>query len=71
MKYTVKTPVEGYSGIIASLRFSDGVYEGEITNQNILNYFNKKGYTVIKHEETTEKPKTTRTRKKKEDDNNV
>ena len=71
MKYTVKTPVEGFNGIAASLRFSDGVYEGEITNPNILNYFNKKGYTVIEHKETTEKPKTTRTRKKKEDDNNV
>lgn len=69
MKYTVKTPVEGFNGIAASLCFFDGVYEGEITNQNILNYFNKKGYTVIEHKKVTEKPKTTR--KKKGDDNNV
>ena len=56
MKYVIKTPVEGFTGVCASLPFFCGKYEGEIENPNILNYFRKKGYTI---EEIEEKPKTT------------
>ena len=64
MKYIIKTPVEGLTGISASLPFLDGKFEGEINNPNIINYFRKKGYTI---EEIVDKPKTTKSRSKKED----
>ena len=41
MKYIIKTPVEGFCGISASLPFLDGKFEGEINNPNIINYFRK------------------------------
>ena len=59
MKYIVKTPVEGFTGISASLPFLDGKFEGEINNPNIINYFRKKGYKI---EEIVDKPKTTKSR---------
>ena len=64
MKYIVKTPVEGFTGISASLPFLDGIFEGEINNPNIINYFKKKNYII---EEIVDKPKTTKSRTKKED----
>lgn len=64
MKYIVKTPVEGFTGISASLPFFNGKYEGEINNPNIINYFKKKNYYI---EEIVDKPKTTKSRSKKED----
>ena len=64
MKYIVKTPVEGFTGISASLHFFNGKYEGEINNPNIINYFKKKNYII---EEIVDKPKTTKSRSKKED----
>ena len=64
MKYIVKTPVEGFTGISASLPFLDGKFEGEINNPNIINYFKKKNYII---EEIVDKPKTTKSRAKKED----
>lgn len=64
MKYIIKTPVEGFCGISASLPFLDGKFEGEIDNPNIINYFRKKGYKI---EEIVDKPKATKSRVKKED----
>lgn len=64
MKYIVNTPVEGFTGISASLPFLDGKFEGEINNPNIINYFKKKNYII---EEIVDKPKTTKSRSKKED----
>ena len=64
MKYIVKTPVEGFTGISASLLFSNGKFEGEINNPNIIDYFRKNGYEI---EEIVDKPKTTKSRSKKED----
>lgn len=59
MKYVIKTPVKGFTGVCASLPFFDGKYEGEINNPNVIKYFKKKGYFV---EEINEKPKATTTK---------
>lgn len=46
----VYTPLEGYNGISASVEFVNGV--GETDNENLLEWFEEKGYTVER-----EKPK--------------
>ena len=53
----VYTPLQGYNGISASVTFVNGV--GETDNENLLEWFEEKGYTV-EHE----KPK--RAKKSKE-----
>lgn len=40
----VKTPVEGFSGVVAGVEFTDGA--GETDNANALSYFRRHGYTV-------------------------
>ena len=47
----VYTPLQGYNGISASVEFVNGV--GETDNENLLEWFEEKGYTV----ERDEKPK--------------
>ena len=47
----VYTPLQGYNGISASVEFVNGV--GETDNENLLEWFEEKGYTV----EREEKPK--------------
>lgn len=47
----VYAPLEGYNGISASVEFVNGV--GETDNENLLEWFEEKGYTV----EREEKPK--------------
>jgi len=47
----VYTPLQGYNGISASVTFVNGV--GETDNENLLEWFEEKGYTV----EREEKPK--------------
>lgn len=54
----VYTPLQGYNGISASVEFVNGV--GETDNENLLEWFEEKGYTV----ERDEKPK--RAKKAKE-----
>lgn len=54
----VYTPLQGYNGISASVTFVNGV--GETDNENLLEWFEEKGYTV----ERDEKPK--RAKKAKE-----
>ena len=54
----VYTPLQGYNGISASVEFVNGV--GETDNENLLEWFEEKGYTV----ERDEKPK--RVKKAKE-----
>ena len=46
----VYTPLQGYNGISASVEFVNGV--GETDNENLLEWFEEKGYTVER-----EKPK--------------
>lgn len=46
----VYAPLEGYNGISASVEFVNGV--GETDNENLLEWFEEKGYTVER-----EKPK--------------
>lgn len=53
----VYTPLQGYNGISASVEFVNGV--GETDNENLLEWFEEKGYTVER-----EKPK--RAKKDKE-----
>lgn len=47
----VYAPLEDYNGISASVEFVNGV--GETDNENLLEWFEEKGYTV----EREEKPK--------------
>lgn len=47
----VYTPLKDYNGISASVTFVNGV--GETDNENLLEWFEEKGYTV----EREEKPK--------------
>lgn len=47
----VYTPLEDYNGISASVTFVNGV--GETDNENLLEWFEERGYTV----EREEKPK--------------
>lgn len=47
----VYTPLQGYNGISASVEFVNGV--GETDNENLLEWFEEKGYTV----EREDKPK--------------
>jgi len=54
----VYAPLKDYNGISASVTFVNGV--GEIDNENLLEWFEEKGYTV----ERDEKPK--RAKKAKE-----
>ncbi len=54
----VYAPLEDYNGISASVTFVNGV--GETDNENLLEWFEEKGYTV----ERDEKPK--RAKKAKE-----
>lgn len=44
MKYTIKTPVEGYTGISASLHFLNG--KAETDNDKLVEWFIKHGYQV-------------------------
>ena len=53
----VYAPLQGYNGISASVTFVNGV--GETDNENLLEWFEEKGYTVER-----EKPK--RAKKSKE-----
>ena len=46
----VYAPLQGYNGISASVEFVNGV--GETDNENLLEWFEEKGYTVER-----EKPK--------------
>ena len=54
----VYAPLQNYNGISASVEFVNGV--GETDNENLLEWFEEKGYTV----EREEKPK--RAKKAKE-----
>ena len=47
----VYTPLKDYNGISASITFLDGA--GETDNENLLEWFEERGYTV----EREEKPK--------------
>lgn len=58
MKYTIKTPVEGYTGISASLHFLNG--KAETNNDKLAEWFIKHNYQVIINESESAKPKTTR-----------
>lgn len=40
----VKTPVEGFSGVVAGVAFTDGV--GETDNPTALSYFRRHGYGI-------------------------
>ena len=50
----VYAPLKDYNGISASVTFVNGV--GETDNENLLEWFEEKGYTV----EREEKPKRTK-----------
>lgn len=44
MLYKITTPVEGYTGVIAGISFSNG--EGETDNSWLADWFTEKGYSV-------------------------
>ena len=44
----VYTPLQGYNGISASVEFVNGV--GETDNENLLEWFEEKGYTIERDE---------------------
>lgn len=46
-KKTIKTPVEGYNGIVAGVAFTDGV--GHTDNEAAIAYFARQGYEVGGH----------------------
>lgn len=46
----VYTPLQGYNGISASVTFVNGV--GETDNENLLEWFEEKGYTVEREEKS-------------------
>lgn len=54
----VYAPLKDYNGISASVEFVNGV--GETDNENLLEWFEEKGYTV----ERDEKPKRAKKTKK-------
>ena len=58
MKYTIKTPVEGYRGVSASLHFFYG--QAETDSDRLADWFKKHKYQVICNESEPAKPKTTR-----------
>lgn len=41
---TIKTPVEGFSGLVAGVHFVDGV--GKTDNESAIAYFERQGYGV-------------------------
>ena len=43
-KKTIKTPVEGYNGIVAGVAFTDGV--GHTDDEGAIAYFERQGYEV-------------------------
>lgn len=47
---SIKSPVEGFTGIVVGVHFKGGV--GETDNEGALNYFGRHGYTV----ETPQEP---------------
>lgn len=57
MKAIIKSPVEDYMGISASVSFADGKAEADISESQ-LDYFKSAGYTV----EILETPKTAKTK---------
>lgn len=44
MAKTIKTPVEGFNGIVAGVQFVDGV--GKTDDEGAIAYFERQGYTV-------------------------
>ena len=46
-KTTIKTPVEGYNGIVAGVAFTDGV--GHTDDESAIAYFQRQGYEVGGH----------------------
>ena len=46
----VYAPLKGYNGISASVTFVNGV--GETDNENLLEWFEEKGYTVEREEKS-------------------
>ena len=59
MKAIIKSPVEDYMGVSASVAFADGRAEADISESQ-LDYFESAGYKV----EILESPKTTKTKTK-------
>lgn len=49
---SIKSPVEGFTGIVIGVSFKDGV--GEADNEGALNYFRRHGYTVKAEEDRGE-----------------
>lgn len=58
----VKTPVEGFSGVVAGVEFKDG--KGETDNPAALMYFARHGYD-IEHEKPEHKTAAKKTAAKK------
>lgn len=46
-KKTIKTPVEGFNGIVVGVAFNDGV--GHTDNESAISYFERHGYEVAGH----------------------
>lgn len=59
MKAIIKSPVEDYMGVSASVAFADGRAEADISESQ-LDYFESAGYKV----EILESPKTTKAKTK-------
>lgn len=59
MKAIIKSPVEDYMGVSASVAFADGKAEADISESQ-LDYFESAGYKV----EILESPKTTKAKTK-------
>jgi hypothetical protein len=43
-KHTIETPVEGFNGLVAGVRFVDG--KGSTDDEGAIAYFERQGYTV-------------------------
>lgn len=51
---SIKSPVDGFTGIVVGVHFKDGF--GETDNEGALNYFGRHGYTVETVDETKPEP---------------
>lgn len=54
MKYAIKSPVEGYAGISAGVRFKDGV--GVTDNPKAADWLKSKGYEVTEEKPDKQEP---------------
>lgn len=65
----ILAPNESYTGISASVAFSNGI--GETEDKHLIEWFREKGYTVVEEESTSELDNSTETGEKNIDEMSV